>query len=109
MARPGVGIDWAKASGDAWAQRWRDTDRGLEPLQKHLVTAIAAKAPPRPFYALDIGCGPGSTSIAVALACPECSIAACDISEALAEVARQRTAGIQRIRVIVGDAQAVAM
>jgi SAM-dependent methyltransferase len=106
---PGAGIDWAKASGDAWAQRWRDTDRGLEPLQKHLVTAITANAPPGPFHAFDVGCGPGSTSIAVANACPESSIVACDISEALAQVARQRTADLPRIRVIAGDAEAVAV
>jgi ubiquinone/menaquinone biosynthesis C-methylase UbiE len=104
----GDGVDWAKASGDAWAKRWTDTDRGLESVHQHLVSAIAAQAPCGPFRALDIGCGPGSTSIAVADACPEASITACDISAALAQVARQRTARLQSIRVIAGDAEAVA-
>ena len=101
-------IDWAKASGDNWAQRWRDTDRGLEPLQSYLVSAVAERVPAGPFKAFDIGCGPGSTTIAVAQACPDASIVACDISEALADIARQRTDDIGRVRVVVGDAQGVA-
>ena len=104
----GAPIDWAKASGDVWARRWPDTDRGLEPLQPHLVSAVAERAPAGPFKAFDIGCGPGSTTIAVASACPEASIVACDIFEALAEVARQRTADLERVRVVVGDAAGTA-
>lgn len=101
-------IDWAKASGDVWAQRWRDTDRGLEPLQSYLLSAVVERAPAGPFKAFDIGCGPGSTTIAVAQTCSDASIVACDISEALADIARQRTNDIGRVRVVVGDAQAVA-
>jgi len=101
-------IDWSKASGDVWARRWRDTDRGLAPLQPRLVSAISRRAPKAAFAAFDVGCGPGSTSIAVADACPEASILACDISPALIEVAHQRIAGSARIRPIVGDAEIVA-
>jgi len=101
-------IDWAKASGDIWARRWRYTDRGLGPLQPYLVSAIAERAPPGPFKAFDIGCGPGSTAIAVAEVCRDASIVACDISEALAEVARERVAKSGRVRVVVGDAEVVA-
>jgi len=104
----GAPIDWAKASGDVWAQRWRDTDRGLEPLQSYLVSAVAQRLPPGLSRAFDIGCGPGSTTIAVAAACPEASIIACDISDSLAEVANQRTAQIGRARVVLGDAESVA-
>ena len=100
--------DWAKASGDVWARRWRDTDRGLEPLQAQLVSTLANRAPASPFKAFDIGCGPGSTTIAMADALPEALIVACDISEALAEVARQRTTDLGRVEVVVGDAEAVA-
>ena len=100
--------DWARASGDVWARRWRDTDRGLEPLQAPLVAAVAEGAGQGPFKAFDIGCGPGSTTIAMADSFPEASIVACDISGALAEVARERTAEIDRVQVIVGDAAAVA-
>ena len=100
-------IDWSRASGDVWARRWRDTDRGLGPLEPHLVSAIARRAPEGAFEAFDVGCGPGSTSIAVAEACPDASILACDVSPALIEVAQQRIAGSARIRTIVGDAAIV--
>jgi len=103
-----VAIDWAKTSGDNWAQRWKDTDRCLEPLHPYLVSAVADRAPAGPFRALDIGCGPGSTSIAVAEACPEASIVACDISPALVHIARERTARLRGIHVILGDAESVA-
>lgn len=99
--------DWAKASGDVWARRWQQTDRGLEPLQAPLVLAVAERARGGSFKAFDIGCGPGSTTIAMAETFPEAAIIACDISEALAKVARQRTAEIERVQVIVGDAEAV--
>jgi len=104
----GAPIDWAKASGDIWAQRWQDTDRGLEPIQSYLVSAVAERLPQGPCKAFDIGCGPGSTTIAVTGACPDATITACDISESLAEIARKRTAGMERVRVIVGDAESVA-
>jgi SAM-dependent methyltransferase len=100
---------WATTSGDAWAERWRDTDRGLAELSPHLLSAVAACAPTDPFSAFEVGCGPGSTSIAVADACPGAAITACDISPALVRVAQQRTAGRPRMRVLLGDAEALAM
>jgi SAM-dependent methyltransferase len=101
-------IDWAKASGDIWAKRWRDTDRGLAPLHPHLISAVARRAPKSPFRAFDVGCGPGSTSIAIAEACPAAAIVGCDVSPALVEVAKRRVADNGRIRLIIGDAETVA-
>jgi SAM-dependent methyltransferase len=100
--------EWATTSGDIWAQRWRDTDAGLARLAPHLLSTILAAAPAGSFSAFDVGCGPGSTSIAVAEARSDAMITACDISPALADVARQRTAEIGRVRVVLGDAEAVA-
>jgi SAM-dependent methyltransferase len=99
---------WATASGDIWAKRWRDTDAGLAGLNPHLVSAIVASAPTGSFRALDVGCGPGSTSIAVAEVCAEAAIIACDISPALVELARLRTKGLRQISVVKGDAEVVA-
>ena len=100
--------EWATTSGDTWARRWRDTDSALEGLAPDLLSAVKAAAPAGPFRALDVGCGPGSTSIAVAEACPEAEIIACDISSSLAALARARTAGMDRVRVLTGDAEAAA-
>jgi len=99
---------WAMTSGDVWAQRWRDTDRGLSGLAPQLLSSIVACAPSRPFRAFDVGSGPGSTAIAMTEACPEAEITACDISPALVELARHRTAKMPQIRVVQGDAEALA-
>jgi SAM-dependent methyltransferase len=101
-------LDWAKTSRDIWARRWRDTDRGLAGLSPHLLSAVLARAGERPFKAFEVGCGPGSTTLGVADACPQAVIVACDISPALAEIARYRTADYQAIRVVVGDAEEIA-
>lgn len=99
---------WATTSGDAWSRRWRETDRGLETVGEKLLSVIAASAPAGPFTAFEIGCGPGSTSIAVAEALREARLTACDISPALVEVARGRTARMPQVRVLLGDAEELA-
>ena len=100
--------EWASASGDAWARRWRDTDAGLAGLSPYLMPAILTSAPPGPFKAFEIGCGAGSTAIAVADALLEARIVACDISPALVRLAEHRTAGVENIEVLLGDAEALA-
>jgi SAM-dependent methyltransferase len=99
---------WATTSGDAWSRRWRETDRGLAPLGERLLSAIVANAPVGPFDAFEIGCGPGSTTIAVAKARPDARITACDISPALVDVARERAASMSQIRLLLGDAEELA-
>jgi SAM-dependent methyltransferase len=100
---------WVTTSGDAWSRRWMDTDRGLEELGRHLLAAVTAAAPTGAFTAFEVGCGAGSTSIAVAETCPGALITACDISPALVEVARQRTADMRQLRVLLGDAEELAV
>lgn len=95
---------WATKSGSVWARRWHDTDTGLGSLSADLLEAVTLAAPIGPFRAFDIGCGPGTTTLEVAAACPEAEIVACDVSSELAEIARQRTSGNPRIRVVEGDA-----
>lgn len=101
--------DWVTAGGDAWAARWRDTDQALSGLAPALHSAVLAAAPPEPFTAFDVGCGPGSTSLAIALARPDARLIACDLSPALVAVARERLRDIASVEVVLGDAQAVAL
>lgn len=98
--------EWATTSGDAWSERWPEVDRALVDLAVRLQAALLAAAPPRPFRALDVGCGAGSTSLDLAVARPDASIVACDLSPALVRVAEERLAG--RARVVLGDAERVA-
>ena len=100
--------EWATKSGSVWARRWRDTDSALSGLSPYLLSAVKACAPGEPFRAFDIGCGPGTTTIDVASACPEAEITACDVSPDLAEIARRRTENLPGVRVVEGDAEALA-
>jgi len=101
-------IEWATQAGDAWTRRWRDTDAGLADLQASLHSALLEAAPSGPFRALDIGCGPGTTSGQLARSRPDATIIACDISPSLAALARDRLAELGNVRVVDGDAEAVA-
>ena len=100
--------EWATKGGSVWARRWRDTDAGLAGLSPHLLSAITACAPVGPFRAFDIGCGPGTTTLEVAAACPAAEIVACDVSADLAAIARQRSADSPNVRVVEGDAEALS-
>lgn len=97
---------WATTSGDVWAERWPDLDRGLAGVAERLDPAILVAAPPGPFRALDIGCGAGSTSLALAKARPDATIVACDLSPSLISVAAARLAGLS-VEPQLGDAEVV--
>ncbi|TPG15227.1 methyltransferase domain-containing protein [Sphingomonas koreensis] len=87
--------DWTGAVGDVWAAEWRRTDRSFVDFAPNLDTAILAAAPPGAGKVLDIGCGAGATSIALARARPDLAITGVDLSAGLLAVARQRAAGLQ--------------
>ncbi|WP_033919851.1 class I SAM-dependent methyltransferase [Sphingomonas sp. 37zxx] len=94
--------DWKARVGDNWAAEWQRTDRSFEGLDPHLVAAILAAAPPNG-RALDLGCGAGATSLAIASARPDLAIAAVDLSPALVAVAQARTADLPNAEVFAGD------
>jgi SAM-dependent methyltransferase len=82
--------DWQARVGQAWAEEWRRTDRSFAGLTPHLLTAIAGLAGRR---VLDLGCGAGELSLAVAAARPEAQVVGVDISGDLIAAARARAAG----------------
>jgi SAM-dependent methyltransferase len=102
------GIDWAAQSGDSWTRRWRETDRGLAELGSKLDSALLEAAPSGPVRAMDIGCGPGTTSRHLARARPDATIIACDISPSLTRLAGERLGEFGGVRVVLGDAEEVA-
>lgn len=103
-----ISLDWATNTGDVWTRRWRDTDAALSDLGAKLHSALLESAPTRRFRAMDIGCGPGSTSGELARTRPDAAIVACDLSPSLTELARDRLAELNNIRVVLGDAERVA-
>lgn len=103
-----VAADWAGRVGDVWAEEWRRTDRAFAGLAPHLDAAILDAVPPGPFTALDIGCGAGATSLALAAARPDARIVGVDLSSELVELARRRTEQLGNCRFGAGDVLAHA-
>jgi SAM-dependent methyltransferase len=97
--------DWRGDIGDVWADEWRRTDRTLAAVNDALVAEIAAdwRAPGR---ILDIGCGAGATSLALADALGDARITGVDLSPALIAVARERAGDGGRLSFEAGDAAA---
>lgn len=93
--------EWQGRVGDAWAEEWRRTDRTLGPVQDALLEALLPRLGPAPAV-LDIGCGAGATSLALAAARPGTRVMGIDLSEALIAAAQARAGG--RALFEVGDA-----
>jgi SAM-dependent methyltransferase len=98
--------EWRGRIGDVWAEEWRRTDRTLAPVNDALVAAAAAEAGglDRPRI-LDVGCGAGATSLALAAALADAEITGIDLSETLIATARERAGvGAENPRFEVADA-----
>ncbi|WP_162888099.1 class I SAM-dependent methyltransferase [Sphingomonas mesophila] len=106
MAMPTA--DWAGDAGATWARWWQATDRALAPVGEALDAALLAVAPSGQFRALDIGCGPGTTTLALAARRPDSTIIGCDLSEPLIAIARERAAASRNVRFLVEDAEVAA-
>lgn len=101
-------FDWTGRVGQTWATEWERTDRSFAGLTPHLDAAILASAPAGAFRSLDIGCGAGSTSLALARSRPEASVTGVDLSPELVSVAGGRGAGHGNLAFRLGDATDVA-
>jgi SAM-dependent methyltransferase len=95
---------WNGAAGQGWVEAQALTDRVFEPFEHLLVDAVAAVSKGA---VLDVGCGTGCTTAAVARwlgADSRCT--GVDISEPMIAAARARAARDDtRVRFIVADAQ----
>lgn len=96
------GNEWQGRVGDAWAREWKRTDRSFADLSRQLNAAILAVAPVTG-KAVDLGCGAGETSIALAKARPGLKVTGVDLSEELVSIARQRGAGIANLSFHTGN------
>ncbi len=93
--------EWQGRVGQNWAAEWERTDRSFAALTPHLLAAIAAEPGRR---LIDIGCGAGELSMAVAAARADAQVTGVDISEQLVEAARARAAGLANLSFTVADA-----
>lgn len=99
---------WNGPSGDAWTDRQPVLDAMFQPVEDLLVAAVSARHASR---VLDVGCGTGSTTIAIAqeiareIRAPGCCVGI-DVSAPMIEMARGRAAhaGVDA-RFVCADAQ----
>lgn len=101
--------DWEGSVGDVWAAEWVRTDRSFASLAPHLnAAAIAAVAGQPAPWILDIGCGAGATSMALAAALPDADVLGVDISPGLVATARARSGDLPNLRFELGPVEAIA-
>lgn len=93
--------DWQGRVGRKWAEEWRRTDRSFAGLTDRLLGAASA----RPFKAaLDVGCGAGELSLALARGHAGARIVGVDISADLLEAACERGANLANVSFALADA-----
>lgn len=95
--------EWEGAVGEVWAQEWKRTDRAFAPLTKTLLNEIA-KLAPESGQAVDIGCGAGETSIAIASQYPDLKVTGIDLSGELLATAKARSQNYANLDYLLGDA-----
>jgi ubiquinone/menaquinone biosynthesis C-methylase UbiE len=79
---------WNDTAGRAWVDTQETLDQALQPFEDLLVEAVAARKAQR---VLDIGCGTGSTTLAVARQLGRTgTVVGLDISEPMIALAKQR-------------------
>jgi SAM-dependent methyltransferase len=94
---------WNGPGGAKWVAQQARTDRMLRPV---LDLLIAEARITRGAAVVDIGCGCGASTLALAeLIGPEGRVTALDVSAPMLEVARRRFAGRSNLHCVLGDAQ----
>lgn len=95
------GQDWRDAVGRTWAENYRLTDRAFAGLTERLLARIGGCDGKK---VLDIGCGAGELSLAIARGNPGAEVLGIDISPQLIDAARTRASGHGNVRFEEADA-----
>lgn len=93
--------EWQGQTGETWAEEYRRTDRSFGPLTDHLLAQTRGFLFDR---VLDIGCGAGELSLALARGRPDARVTGVDVSPRLIEVARARGANLPNASFELADA-----
>ena len=93
--------DWQGRTGESWAREWSRTDRSFSALTDRLL-GVASRGGFR--RALDIGCGAGEVSLALARGHGSASVHGLDVSDVLITVARERGAKLGNVSFELADA-----
>lgn len=93
--------EWQGKSGETWAAEWRRTDRSFTRLTERLLQRT------REFTfrkVLDVGCGAGELSLAIARGRRDVTVTGVDVSPKLIEAATERGSHLGNVRFILADA-----
>lgn len=103
LSLPGMttSMDWRARTGQSWAQSYHMTDRSFSGLTQRLLERIDLLPADA---VLDIGCGAGELSLAVARARPQAQVVGVDISTDLIAAARGRGDQLGNARFVEADA-----
>lgn len=93
--------EWQEGVGKAWASSWKLTDRSFAGLTSQLLDTISSLPGTR---VVDIGCGAGELSLAIARQRHDAEVIGVDVSEDLIAAARERAGDNPRLRFLVADA-----
>ncbi|MCP5383702.1 MAG: class I SAM-dependent methyltransferase [Sphingomonadaceae bacterium] len=94
-------LDWEGRVGRSWASEWQRTDRSFGGLTDQLLGKASVRSV---LQALDVGCGAGELSMAMARGHSTAEVVGIDISPELLEVAQQRAGYLPNIDFELGDA-----
>ncbi len=93
--------EWQGRVGQTWATEWRRTDRSFTGLTEILLGRASALGFRR---ALDVGCGAGELSLALARGHAGAQLVGIDVSAELVEVAKTRGAHLSNVQFQCADA-----
>ncbi|MBL9100047.1 MAG: class I SAM-dependent methyltransferase [Myxococcales bacterium] len=93
---------WNEVAGPKWVAMQRQLDAQLESLGEAGMARLEWRAGDR---VLDVGCGAGATTLALARRVAPGEVVGVDVSEPLVALARRRAAGADNLRFELGDAQ----
>lgn len=96
-------MEWEGRVGRKWADEWRRTDRSFAGLTDRLLGRASARQITR---ALDVGCGAGELSLALARGHAGAEVVGLDVSADLVAAARERGGHLSNVRFEVADAAA---
>lgn len=93
--------EWQGGQGKTWAEEWRRTDRSFTAVTEKLLERTRGERFSR---VLDIGCGAGELSLAIARGRPDAAVLGVDISPDLVATARKRGENLSNASFELGDA-----
>ena len=93
--------EWQGVQGQTWAAEWRRTDRSFVAVTEKLLQRMRGLAFSQ---VLDIGCGAGELSLAIARGRSDARVLGVDIAPALIGAARERGTKLPNVEFELGDA-----